>query len=206
MEDYRNIWAEADRQWGLPTRVRAGEQELDINSDFRVILTIFAALADPELTDQEKSWVVLNRFYTHPHQLKDPAAGLEAFARFADGGVKGKKGPRLMDWEQDYPILAPAVDRVLGYSSRQQKYLHWWEYLGAFREISQGLFAQVAAIRSLRARGKKLTPEQEAFARNHRELVTLAPRLTREEQDQIKQLLGEAPEEKGAVNGNSSNH
>ena len=63
--------------------------------------------------------------------------------------------PRLVDWGQDAPIIAPAVDKVLGYSCRRCNYLHWWEFLGAFYGIGDGLFAQVVNIRSKQAKGKK---------------------------------------------------
>lgn len=187
-------------EWGLPRTVRVSGQELEVETDYRDILTIFAALMDPDLTDQEKSWVVLNRFYKEPEKIRDPDGALEAFAVFADCGAGGRQGPRLMDWEQDYPILAPAIDRVLGYSSRSCPYLHWWEYLGAFREVGDGLFAQVVAIRSQKARGKKLTPQQEAFARANPGLIRLDPRMTREEREWMEELM-EPEEEKGENHG-----
>lgn len=189
MSTCRNISPDQKLEWGLPRTVKVGEEELEANTDYRVILTIFAALQDPQLTDQEKSWVVLKRFYKNPEKIRDPEKALAAFASFADCGAGGRPGPRLMDWEQDYPILAPAIDRVLGYSSRSCAYLHWWEYLGAFREVGDGLFAQVVAIRRQRAKGKKLSPQQEAFARANDNLIRLRPRLSREEEVWMKELM-----------------
>lgn len=181
-------------EWGLPRRLWVDGRLLDIRSDFRDVLTIFAALADPELTEQEKSWVILNRFYVHPEEIHDPEAALKAFAVFADGGESGEvgqTGPRLMDWQLDYSLIAPAVDRVLGRSSRQAEYLHWWEYLGAFREIGEGLFSQVVALRKKRGEGKRLTPQERAFLRQNRRLVELPVRLDRQEQQLLEQLLEE---------------
>lgn len=180
-------------EWGLPRRLPVGGKLLDIRSDYRDVLTIFAALNDPELTEQEKSWVILNRFYRCPEEISDPEAALRAFARFADGGEggEGKAGARLMDWEKDYPLIAPAVDRVLGYSSRQTEYLHWWEYLGAFREIGEGLFSQVVALRKKRSEGKKLTPQEREFLRQNARMVELPVRLDREEQSLLDKLLND---------------
>lgn len=184
-------------EWGLPRQVHVAGGWLDIRSDYRDILTIFAALADPELSDQEKSWVVLHRFYCRPEEITDPEAALRAFARFADGGdgnSEGGHGPRLMDWEKDYPLIAPAVDRVLGRSSRQSEYLHWWEYLGAFREIGEGLFSQVVALRKKRSEGKRLSPQEREFLRHNQRLVELPARLGREEQDFLNHLLEDGEE------------
>lgn len=200
MNTCENTCPESFLEWGLPQRVWVKGEALEVNTDFRVILTIFAALQDPDLTDQEKSWVVLCRFYKEPEKIQDPDEALAAFAAFADCGTGGRQGPRLMDWIQDYPILAPAIDRVLGYSSRSCPYLHWWEYLGAFREVGDGLFAQVVAIRRLRAQGKKLSPQQEAFARANSQLIRLNPRLSRQEQEWMEELM-EPEQEKGVKDG-----
>ena len=81
--------------------------------------------------------------------------------------------PRLVDWEQDAALIAPAVDKVLGYSCRRCGYLHWWEFLGAFHGVGDGLFAQVVNIRNKRARGKKLEKSEQEFARENAAIIKI---------------------------------
>lgn len=42
-----------DDQWRLPETIELGGEEYEIRTDFRVILDILKAMADPELSDQE---------------------------------------------------------------------------------------------------------------------------------------------------------
>ena len=43
----------------LPTALEIGGKEYAIHSDFRVILRIYSAFADPELDEREKCYVCL---------------------------------------------------------------------------------------------------------------------------------------------------
>ena len=78
-----------------------------------------------------------------------------------------------MDWEQDAALIAPAVDKVLGYSCRRCGYLHWWEFLGAFHGVGDGLFAQVVNIRNKRARGRRLEKSEQEFARENAAIIKI---------------------------------
>lgn len=101
--------------------------------------------------------------------------------------------PRLVDWGQDAPIIAPAVDKVLGYSCRRCNYLHWWEFLGAFYGIGDGLFAQVVNIRSKQAKGKKLEKSELEFARENARLIKIrAPESAEDkaEKERLLEMLG----------------
>lgn len=47
-----------------------------------------------------------------------------------------------MDWEQDSPIIAPAVNKNIGKDIRSLEYMHWWTFLGAYMEIADGCSAR----------------------------------------------------------------
>ena len=47
----------------LPTTLNVNGIDRAIRSDFRVALLIFQAFNDPELSDQEKAWVMLDCLY-----------------------------------------------------------------------------------------------------------------------------------------------
>lgn len=68
-------------------------------------------------------------------------------------------------------------------------YLHWWDFIGAFQNIGEGLFASVVNIRSKRARGSKLDKAEAAFARENADLIgSTAGRMTAEEEEFFMRL------------------
>ena len=182
--------------WELPATVDVCGQTFAIRSDFRAVLDALAALADPELSQQDQYLACLEIMYPDWQALPDANAALRAAFTFINAGREessAKHLPRLVDWEQDAGMIAPAVDKVLGYSCRRCEYLHWWEFLGAFYSIGDGLFAQVVNIRSKRAKGKKLEKWEREYWNSNRAICALRTKLTEEEQaekDRIDALLG----------------
>ncbi len=61
---------------------------------------------------------------------------------FIDCGIKndGKPRPRIMDWEQDAPIIIPAVNKVNNAEVRATDYMHWWTFFGLYMEIGESTF------------------------------------------------------------------
>lgn len=182
--------------WSLPTTVAVAGRAFAIRTDFRAVLDALAALADPELTRQEQYIACLQILYPRWQELPDANEALRAAFVFINGGKEEEaRGPlpRLVDWEQDAALIAPAVDKVLGYSCRRCDYLHWWEFLGAFYGIGDGLFAQVVSIRSKRAKGKKLNDQEREFARENAILIKIrAPESAEDkaEKERLLELLG----------------
>lgn len=186
----------ADR-WNLPKSILLKNKEYRIRTDFRAILDILAAMSDPELTDEEKSWVMLEILYYDPEFIpKDclEEALLKA-KEFIDCGIKPdeKKQIKLMDWEQDSPIIAPAINKSLGKDVRSVKYMHWWTFMGAYMEIQDGLFSQVLYIRQKRAKGKKLEKWEAEFYKNNKKLIDLEKKVNerpQKEKEELRQLFG----------------
>lgn len=184
--------------WELPTTVDINGRDVPIATDYRQILNILVLLKDPDLTVQERWLVALNLFYKEPLKSDEVDRAVEAMGEFIDTGVQSNKNaPTVMDWEQDAPIILPAVNRTLGYECRSVEYLHWWTFLGAYMEIGESLYSQVVSIRQKRAMGKKLEKHEKEFEHNNKKLITLKRKLTEEEQqqedanrDELKALLG----------------
>lgn len=179
----------------LPTSVEVGGRPYGIRSDYRAILDICAALADPELDGQEKGAAVLEIFYPELEAIPTPRwrEALEVCFRFIGGGEEsaGPKGPKLVDWEQDFPRIIAPVNRVLGQEVRAAEYLHWWTFLAAYYEIGDCLFAQIVRIREKRARGKPLDKEDQEFYRRNRAMVDLQTTYTASEAQVLGQWVGQ---------------
>lgn len=143
--------------WELPTTVEVAGQKFAIRSDFRAVLDALAALADPELTQQEQYMACLQILYPRWRDLPDLNDALQAAFIFINNGKDEESRsplPRLVDWGQDAPIIAPAVDKVLGYSCRRCNYLHWWEFLGAFTVLAMGCLRRWSTSAVSRPRAK----------------------------------------------------
>lgn len=179
--------------WELPTELDVGGQRFAVRSDFRAVLDALAALNDTSLPEQARCLAFLQIFYPDWQHLPDLGEALRQAMVFVNLGQPVPEHqphrPELVHWDTDVQLIAPAVDKVLGYSCRRCAYLHWWDFIGAFQNIGEGLFAQVVNIRNKRARGKKLDKAEKEFARENADLIgTTASRMTAEEEEFFKRL------------------
>lgn len=181
----------------LPRSLEVNGHRYAIRTDTKAVLDILRAFGDPELSNEEKVYVCLYILYEDFDDMPqtDYEAAYQAAIGFLDCGLAAKDGPtpRTMDWEQDAPILFPAINRVAGREVRSAKYLHWWTFMGYFMEIREGIFAEVLALRSKKAHGKKLEKWEREFWQKNKDICVLKPKLTAEEQaekDRLNELLG----------------
>ena len=192
--------------WKLPTSLNVGGTDCKIRTDYRVILDILAAMNDPDIFEpgmsqeemqQEKVMTMLQILYIDfdsmpPRDWKEAA---EKACDFIDCGIKddGKPNPRTMDWEQDAPLIVPAINKSVKIDVRSVKYMHWWTFFGLYMEIGESTFSTVVSIRDKKRRGKKLEKWEQEFYRNNKHLVDLkARRIERsdEEKDALRELFG----------------
>lgn len=192
--------------WKLPTFLNVGGRDYKIRTDYRVILDILAAMNDPDIFEpgmsqeemqQEKVMTMLQILYIDfdsmpPRDWKEAA---EKACDFIDCEIKddGKSKPRTMDWEQDAPLIVPAINKSVKIDVRSVKYMHWWTFFGLYMEIGESTFSTVVSIRDKKRRGKKLEKWEQEFYRNNKHLVDLkARRIERsdEEKDALRELFG----------------
>lgn len=179
----------------LPESLNVGGENLPIDADFRNVLTIFAALTDEKLTQDEKFYVCLRRLYTVPIPRRIEAEAVRQAFWFLDGGDMPKSKPeeiKMLDWEHDESLIMPAVSKTIGVVDvRSLPYLHWWSFLGAFGEIGEGLFSHVVHIRRKLGKGEKLSKTEKEFIRNNDELVRLRTAEEKAEIEETERILVE---------------
>ena len=191
--------------WKLPTTLRVGGKDYEIRTDYRAVLDILIAMNDTDIyagmNEQEKnteqSMTMLQILYLDfesipPQHWKEAA---EQAIEFIDCGFSSdnKPKPRLMDWNQDAPILIPAVNKVAGKDIRAEKYMHWWTFLGLFMEIGESTFATVVGLRDKKKRRKKLENWEQEFYKNNKSLVDLKVKQierSEEEKEELRELFG----------------
>ena len=156
----------------LPTSLEVGGQDWEIRSDYRIILRIFEAMEDEELTDSEKLYVALDLMYVDfEHMTKNLyQEAYEKASKFMEchDRTDDKKNPRLINWEKDEHMIFPAINTVAGCEVRAVEYMHWWTFMGYFESVdNESLWSFVLSIRQKKAQGKKLEKyEQDFYKKN----------------------------------------
>lgn len=190
--------------YDLPKRLNVGGVDYEIRSDYRAVLDIFEAMNDPDLDAPEKALAALTIFYPAFREIpcQSYQEALKQCFWFINGGSteKQQKGPKLMDWSQDFPLIISPVNRALGYEARDsERYLHWWTFISAYYEIGDCLFAQIVRIRNKKARGKPLDKSEQEFYRQNRDLVDLKTKLSAVEEDVMRMWLASTPSTPQAI-------
>lgn len=179
--------------WELPTSLEVNGHSYPIRADFRAILDILSIFSNPLYTPQE-SWecALIIAFPDYEEIPKEDLEGcMEQLSLFIDGGVErvdAKGKPSLMNWNQDAPIVIPAVNRVLGQEVRAQEFVHWWTFLGAYMEIGECLFSNVLSIRNKKLKGKPLEKYEQEYYRENKDTIDIKQPETEEEKAERKRL------------------
>lgn len=178
--------------WELPTALNVGGTSYAIRSDFRAILDILKYFSDPEYEPDERWEICLDILYEDYERmpLRHKGDAIRQALWFIDAGMEegGRQKPHTMDWEQDAPIILPAVNKVMGGEVRAMQYMHWWTFLGAYMEIGEGLFSQVLSIRQKKASSKRLEKWENKFYVDNKKLCDLKKRYTEAEKAEQERL------------------
>ena len=171
--------------FGLPKTLTVSGREEPIRYEYTAVLDAISALSDPELEDGEKVFAFLYIIYENFEEFdsRDYKEAFTAALDFINNGTEdsGKRSTKLVDFEQDYKIMIPAINRVAGKEIREDENIHWWTFLGWFMEIGECTYGNVLNIRSKKSKGKKLEDWEKEFYNANKSLVDIKPRLSEEE-------------------------
>lgn len=178
--------------WQLPVTARIGEKDYNLHTDYRDILEIFSYLDDPDLPELFRWRIALGLFFEGEIPPEDVTRAAEYFVWFVNCGQSPQGGEPLISWQQDGAMIAAEINKASGQEIRSMPYLHWWTFLGWFHTIGQGQLSTVVSLRSKLRRGQPLEPRERQFYREHRSLVDLPRRYSRQElleRQKLQQLL-----------------
>jgi len=173
--------------YDLPISININGKDYLIRNkgDYRVVLDVITALNDPNLKDYEKALCILVIFYEKYNQIKpkNKKEAVEKAMEFISYSIKGNNDNaiKLMDWEQDFPLIVAPINRVIGTEIRALEYLHWFTFLSAYLEIGECSFQFIVGIRSKLLKGEKLEKYERKFLRENEELVKFDFDLNEEE-------------------------
>ena len=186
--------------WNLPISVEIDGTEYPIRNkcDYRVVLDVIKALNDEDLDMQHRIQCALFIFYgndeldTIEKVLKacrtkeNTQIAIDEMTKIISLGEEKEQDdkPPIMDWEHDFNHIAPPINRVLGYSVRDENnYTHFYDFIGAYQEIGECSWANIVSVRSKRMKGKPLDKWEREFYNENRKLIDLPRKLTDEEQE-----------------------
>lgn len=160
--------------WDLPRQAELGGFQYQIATDFRDIFEIISYLQSDE-DDDTKSLIALKLFYEDfdaiPQEYwQESADYLGDFVDCLEPHDSTSK-PKLIDWEQDYNMIAAEVNKVAGCEIRSLPYLHWFTFIGYFYGIGEGQLATVCSIRKKLREHKKLEKWESEFYRDNKAKV-----------------------------------
>ncbi len=177
----------------LPKTLEVDGTEHEIRTDYRVILDVIAALNDPELQGFERAEACIRIMFPAWEKISNRTEAFKKCMWFIACGETERdtaKKPKVMDWEQDFTLVIPPVNRILGYDCRGAEYLHWWSFIAAYYEIGECAFSCVTGIRQKLAKGKPLDKWEKTYYSEHADIIKLRTKLTAEEQAEIDEILG----------------
>lgn len=179
--------------YDLPTSLFIGGVEYPIRTDFRAVLDVLIACNDPELDDRYKVATMMEIMVPDiekvpEEHMEEAAEKVRAFIDCGQSPEPDRKRPQLVDWEQDAPIIVPAVNGVAHTEIRALPYLHWWSFWGYFMEIGESLFSSVVTIRQKKAKGQKLEKHEQEYYRENRKLIDIRKKQSPEEKAEMEYI------------------
>lgn len=163
----------------LPFSISVNGQDFSIRErgDFRMVLDCFNALNDIEMDKQTRILTCLIIFYEdlnsfediqeHAEDIEELVKKMMEFFNVNQPESGRVVNYKLIDWEQDAPMICSAVNNVAGKEIRAEEYLHWWTFLGYYMAVGESALSTVVGIRSKLMKGKKLEKYEQEFKRDN---------------------------------------
>lgn len=177
---------------GLPKTLTVNGREEPIRYEYTAVFDAIAAMYDPELDDNEKATACLIIIYENFENFHrdDYAPAYEALVSFVNNGLDDEQTNTVsvVDFEQDFKTMIPAINRIAGKEIRLDDTIHWWTFLSWFMEIGECTYSTILSIRTKRKKGQKLEKWEEEFYMANKRIVDIQPRLTDEEKEIERRL------------------
>jgi len=119
-------------------------KETPLSADFRNMINADLILHDPEIPDEEKTFLVLNQLFENiPNDIQQAIDGFSWF--FSRGQHEDKEGvgksksasQKGFDFEQDANTIYAAFYATYNISLTTIDFLHWWEFMALFEGLPE---------------------------------------------------------------------
>lgn len=183
---------------GAPSCVDVCGDEVPVNTDWRVWMTVWQVLEDPAFDVSEKAAAVLALAYPDGDPfstaMRSPNDALEAALRFLrreQDGIPPRpltrterrlRNTRLFDWEYDAPRIAADFQREYGIDLTDEgTSMHWHRFMALFNGLGdRSQIVQAISIRAADLGDGRLGKEERSELRE-RKMAVMLPARTEEE-------------------------
>lgn len=182
--------------YSLQTSVEIGQESFKIRQkgDFRMILDLFEAMNDSELSEFERLYTTLIIFYedfnsigdveNHADILEDLYKSMMKFVNNGeDERESNTQNYRVLDWQKDSNLICSAINNVAKTEIRALDYLHWWTFLGYYNAIGECTLSNIVSIRYKIARNEKLEKHEKKFRQDNPEYFNIDMRTAQQKAD-----------------------
>lgn len=188
----------------FPTKIKIGEDILEINTDFRDCLNIMFMLEDNSLDKLEKIELMLELLYKDISKINENNVeeAIEKAKKFLDADSiqktnssedeeEGIQTKRVYSFCKDAKYIYSAIKKSHGVDLENIEYLHWWKFVYYFFDLDEKcFFSQMIYLRNQKNKGK-LSKEEKVIYSNLEDILELdnSEQYTEEEQEQIDKFM-----------------
>ena len=149
----------------LPTKIKVGNEIIDINADFRNCLKIILAYEDEELTIEEQHLIMIKRLYkTVPHDIEKAILQGIKFLNCGDECNNVRESKRVYSFKKDAKYIYPAVSQASKVDLETVGFFHWWKFFYYFLDISNDCtFSNIVNFRQRKNKGKLSKEERQIY-------------------------------------------
>jgi len=160
----------------LPKKIRIKDKLYDINYDYRTAINILIAFEDPDLTLNEKYYVMVKCLYKDEIPKEDFEEACKKGVKFLDCNQEyksPKSNRRIYSFEKDGNYIFSGINSTHHIDIEKDENLHWWKFMSFFMDMSsECFFGELTYYRTRKNEGK-LTKEEKEQYKKIKDLVDL---------------------------------
>ncbi len=188
----------------FPTKIKVGNNILEINTNYKDCLNIITMLEDNTLTKYEKVELMLELLYKDTSKINQDniEEAIRKAVLFLDAGDSKNndnkeeeeyniKTKRIYSFTQDAKYIYSAIKKSHGVDLENIEYLHWWKFVYYFLDLDEkSFFSQMIYLRNQKNKGK-LTKDEKILYANLEDVLELenSEQYTDEEQEAINKFM-----------------
>lgn len=158
----------------FPTKVRIGNEILEVNSDFRNCLMIILAFEDEELTTIDKYEIMLARLFgkTLDYFKDNLEEAIKQGVKFLDCNKTFEEvEKRVYSFKKDAEFIYSAINITHHIDLNEIEYMHWWKFCIFFLDIdSDCTMSNIIYFRQKKNEGKLNSEERKLYLKNYKTL------------------------------------
>lgn len=187
----------------LPQKVKIGDAEREINSNFRTAVLFEILMDDDSVSDSDKGMKALKLFFPElPRTEKEVTDAVKQMLWFYRCGKEpneymkqkekkiqetGKTESRIYDFNYDDDYIYSAFIQQYGINLQSINYMHWWEFRALFKSLTnQTEFVKIMEYRGIEITND-MTDKEKSFYKKMKSVYALP--VPKEESERMQSIV-----------------